>query len=55
MLKKYNDKDYELLFDKRIDVFVTPFHNDLFMMRIMLNCLEKTEYFIETGLYLAYN
>jgi hypothetical protein len=23
-------------------------------MKIMLNCLEKTEYFIETGLYLGY-
>ena len=54
MFKTYNEKDYELLFDKRIDKFVSPFHNDLFMMRIMLNCLEKTEYFIETGLYLGY-
>jgi hypothetical protein len=54
MFYKYNDKEYELLFDKRIDIYVTPFHNDLFMIKIMLNCLEKAEYFIETGLYLGY-
>jgi predicted O-methyltransferase YrrM len=33
---------------------MTPFHNDLFMMRIMINCLENAQYFIETGLYLGY-
>lgn len=24
------------------------------MMKIMINCLEKSEYFIETGLWLGY-
>ena len=53
-IKKYNDKDYEILFDKRFNKYATPFHNDLFMMRIILTCLEKAEYFIETGLFLGY-
>jgi len=50
----YNDKEYELVFDKSKGIYVTPFHNDLFMMKIMLNCLENTEYFIETCLFLGY-
>ena len=53
---KYFDKYYELVFDNynNNSSYKTPFHNDLFMMKIMINCLEKTEYFIETGLYLGY-
>lgn len=54
MFYRYNDKNYELMLDKQNNIYVTPFHNDLFMMKIMLNCLEKVEYFIETGLYLGY-
>ena len=33
---------------------MTPFHNDQFMMKIMINCLKNAQYFIETGLYLGY-
>ena len=51
---KYFDKNYELVFDNSTNSYKTPFHNDLFMMKIMINCLEKTEYFIETGLHLGY-
>lgn len=51
---KYFDKYYELVFDNSTNSYKTPFHNDLFMMKIMINCLEKTEYFVETGLYLGY-
>lgn len=54
MFIKYCDKYYELVFDNYNNSYKTPFHNDLFMMKIMINCLEKTEYFIETGLYLGH-
>ena len=54
MFKEYNKKNYEILFDKSINEFKTPFHNDLFMMKIMINCLEKAQYFIETGIWLGY-
>jgi hypothetical protein len=54
MLIKYNEKEYEIIYDKSNSCYKTPFHNDLFMMKIMLNCLEKAEYFIETGLFLGY-
>ena len=54
MFRDYFGKKYEILFDKSNNVYKTPFHNDLFMMKIMINCLEKSEYFIETGLWLGY-
>jgi len=54
MITKYNEKEYEIIYDKSSGCYKTPFHNDLFMMKIMLNCLEKAEYFVETGLFLGY-
>lgn len=54
MFIDYIGKQYEIILDKSTNSYKTPFHNDLFMMKIMLNCLEKTEYFIETGLHLGY-
>lgn len=50
----YNNKNYDILYDKVHNTYRTPFQNDLFMMKIMLRCLENAEYFIETGLYLGY-
>jgi len=41
MITKYNGKEYEIIYDKSAGCYKTPFHNDLFMMKIMLNCLEK--------------
>lgn len=54
MFKEYDGKNYNLIFDKTCNQYKTPFHNDLFMMKIMIKCLEKTKYFIETGLSLGY-
>ncbi len=50
----YNNKNYEIIYDKFYNSYNTPFHNDLFMMKNMINCLENTEYFIETGLFFGY-
>jgi hypothetical protein len=54
MFIKYFDKNYEMVFHKSNNRYETPFHNDLFMMKIMIKCLENTEYFIETGLFFGY-
>jgi len=54
MQVEYNNKQYDIIYDKNNNKYMTPFHNDLFMMKIMINCLEKAQYFIETGLWLGY-
>ena len=48
---KYNNKDYKVFCENNKQC--TPFHNDLFMMSIILNDLDKSDIFIETGSFLG--
>lgn len=48
---KYNSKDYKVFCENNKQC--TPFHNDLFMMSIILNDLDKSDIFIETGSFLG--
>lgn len=41
MQVSYNNKNYDILYDKVHNTYRTPFQNDLFMMKIMLRCLEN--------------
>lgn len=45
----YNDKEYNTCICMNNGTKLLPFHNDLFMIEIMLNILKESEVFIETG------